>query len=246
MYAKQMLCTSHRARRYAFVVAPFAYGYVSNPLTKLEIQMSIRAITHGALILGMAVAGCATDVTDTSASEHGTDIDEHVGEVGAAFSVAGEYTYDLGRYGGTGGTPSTLRCRDESDVIVGFHGRFANVIDRLGLVCARLRADGTLGVRYTTSSVGGQGGAPFLLECPAGKVATGLGVRAATYVDALDLSCGGPPFTANVALNQWIGGDGGQLVVRSCPDNYVLRTIDVSTGNVVDAVRGRCVYVGTR
>jgi hypothetical protein len=192
------------------------------------------------------LAGCAAP-TDDDADESAND--ENVGQTSSAFSVTTSRTYELGRIGGTGGNPGTLRCRDTRDVIVGVRGRTGNVIDSLGLICAPLSSNGTLGPAYTTGTLGGSGGSTsFNLQCPSGSAVSRIDAYAATYVDNIALACARAPFTGASTTTEFAHywHSGGSLVQEKCPQNFLLTSLAVTTGNVVDSITPRCSWVGTQ
>lgn len=69
-------------------------------------------------------------------------------------------------------TARTLACND-NEIAVGLWGRSGSIIDRLGVRCAILNEDGSLGTARTGPSYGGNGGGPFndtgAFDCPTGS-----------------------------------------------------------------------------
>src|SRR5262249_21648888 len=133
-----------------------------------KARMTVNTTTIKALLLStslfaaLPLLGCAGPTNesadeDTSAAAD-SDGDENDASTSSAFSVASATNSDLGWFGGSGGTSSARISCPTGSVMVGLQGRVGNVIDRVGLVCAALHADGTLGAATTTTTRGGDGG----------------------------------------------------------------------------------------
>lgn len=71
-------------------------------------------------------------------------------------------------------SPFALQC-PQHEAMIGFRGRAATKLDRIGAVCARVRPWVLLGRRGAAlQSVGGMGGTPFADECPVGYLLQGI------------------------------------------------------------------------
>lgn len=214
--------------------------------------MNLRALTFVAVAL-LTATGCAVSSEadgDLAATGGDPTVSQDDGEektetTSQAFSVTST-TFLLERVGGTGGTAGVLRCNDSRDVIVGLRGRAGNVIDQLGLICARLNADGSTGPAYTTGALGGNGGTGWSRQCEPNGVVRRIDAWSATYVDGLQIVCANAPFPNGGYYGGFrAGGYGGPLTTLDCNASYVMTSINVRTGNVVDAIQPRCTYVGT-
>ena len=100
-----------------------------------------------------------------------------------------------GRAGGSGGGPISLYC-DEGWAVMGIHGRSGALVDKLGVRCGKLGAQGGV-VKIVEGNAmrgpsGGNGGSPFDDTCPGGQVGRGLNGRAGTRIDQIELACHNP------------------------------------------------------
>lgn len=85
----------------------------------------------------------------------------------------------------------SLHC-PSGKFLVGVEGRAGKFVDRIQLECAELRRDDAVWKSDATSStrsVGGTGGEPFTMRCPAGTVVQGLQGRAGWQLDSLGIRC---------------------------------------------------------
>jgi hypothetical protein len=161
-------------------------------------------------------------------------------------------------FGGYYGEPSeTLRC-PQGEVITGLYGRKGNYIDRVGILCAPLNPDGTLGVPHDVGSAGGSGGNGFdNLNCPPNYAASGIIGRSGDSIDAIGLECQAAPFgdrTGYVASTGIVGGNGGGKYEIDCyqgnpssanPLPQLLTALVVYHGSWVDSLEVRCESVWT-
>lgn len=195
-------------------------------------------IVLSTLLLGCSGAGAEPADEEAADGPIGTTVE--------AYSLS-SYWWNLPWRGGSGGTWTGPMGCQAGDVIVGLHGRGGTYVDQIGLICAKLYANGTFGPRYTLAPQGGGGGDPFYLQCPEGTAAVSIEGRAKTYLDRIDMACSQPPFTPSVVWYAYrsgdTGGDGGEWFTDRCPKDYVLRTIEMRVGSLVDAIRGNCNYV---
>jgi hypothetical protein len=184
-------------------------------------------------LLSISASGCAAE----TASE------EPTGTTSDALSLS-SYRVDLGYHGGTGGNPSRVICRP-GDVAVGIYGSYGSYINELGLYCATLRANGTLGPMYTTVSSGSPGPYPFKALCPSGAVLNGLSGRSATYLDAIQVECSWlpDPIHEDYTVAWEYGGHGGSWFGDDCPDGYAITTLYIRSGSWIDATRATCTYL---
>ncbi|WP_437967929.1 hypothetical protein WMF04_00910 [Sorangium sp. So ce260] len=98
----------------------------------------------------------------------------------------------IGGAGGTGGTAVDISYEvscGNGNVAVGVHGRSGGSIDRIGLICAPLASDGTLGTAFQTVTAGGDGGSPGSAICPASQVLVGINIWVDSLVYRIDLLC---------------------------------------------------------
>src|SRR5262249_578339 len=120
-----------------------------------------------------------------------------------------------------------------------------NYINELGLYCAPLHANGTLGPVYTTARSGAPGPYPFHALCPSGAVLNGLSGRSATYLDAIQVECSWlPDPIAQDSTGAWeYGGDGGGWFGDDCPNGYAITTLTTRSGSWIDGTRATCTYL---
>src|SRR4051812_7356886 len=109
-------------------------------LAKEMNRMFVRALGV-ALTVAVMGTGCAVQSSDTEMAK------ESAASTSSAFSTS-PYQYALSYRGGSGGDARSLNC-GPGNVVVGFYGRAANYVDQMGLICAGLNANGTLGPAFT-------------------------------------------------------------------------------------------------
>lgn len=162
--------------------------------------------------------------------------EEAIAERSSELSVS-DLTFDLPARGGNGGRPGSLNCAADH-VAVGIYGKAGRVIDNLGLTCAPLAADGSLGDSSDTGSRGGSGGNTFRLTCPAGQAIVGFKGRSGGKVDQLGLFCSGVAHWVDQGTVQHtsssVGGSGGSPFSDTCPFAYVATKLDLRAGRLVD------------
>lgn len=123
---------------------------------------------------------------------------------------AGSIIGTTAKLGGPGGNGPSIRNCNDGDVVIGFFGRAATVIDQLGVICGHLDSNGTIGNQYWPGSVGGGGGSPFVIVC-SGYV-NGVRIQAnnhslatstATVVNRIEARCsgGGPISVGPIATH---------------------------------------------
>ena len=114
----------------------------------------------------------------------------------------GKTTQELPKRGGNGGQPAgPLKC-DDGYVVTGIHGTIYKLRPaRLGLICRRLNADGTLGDRKTGDLTAPPKTAPpkdvnpdddFYHQCGQGEVVVGFYGWSDPYIDQLGFWCAKP------------------------------------------------------
>lgn len=139
--------------------------------------------------------------------------------------------------GGTGGTEDyEFRCPN-GRVVVGLEGRFGWYVDKIGIRCDLLLAEGLAGGNPASQpySAGGDGGEDFSFDCQGNAPASGLRGRRGNLIDRIGLSCQ----TANITLVQ--PGDSDQpdlrAVIKDLPfmvDEYAEVTLWVEIWNIGD------------
>lgn len=132
------------------------------------------------------------------------------------------YDYPL-QYGSTNGATSSqiLDCGTD-EMVSGIRGRSGNVIDQVGLRCAKTSWALQRDWEYSTpETVGGNGGGAFSSTCEAGYVATGAQVnvveeKGVVYIKRIGLKC------RRIAKidNQW--------VIRTADDNREIKYVQNS------------------
>jgi hypothetical protein len=140
---------------------------------------SLTNIIITTFALGAIQATCASMAVDPSSGQVTT-------APGAVLAIQGTGALD----------PWTQTC-PSGQVVVGFVGRSGSAVDRAAFECASLAVDldagsFSLGPLVVLPSAGGDGGAPFQSQCPAGQVARGLVGRSGTWIDELGLVCASP------------------------------------------------------
>jgi hypothetical protein len=101
-------------------------------------------------------------------------------------------------FGGGGGTSFSRDC-GAGKVLVGVRGRYGGAIDAIGVMCAPLLSNGTLGPTSATGTLaGGTGGTAFELKCanqygtgtnPYQAVVSRLFVTYGPVVNAVSIEC---------------------------------------------------------
>ncbi|WP_434389832.1 hypothetical protein [Melittangium boletus] len=168
---------------------------------------------------------------------------ENLVQTNQAIALGGS-TYSLTARGGTTGFPTQSEC-PSGYVAVGLHGRAATYIDRLGLLCRVLNADGSFGATYYAGAQGGFGGNNVERACPAGKFLVGFQGSGSSYVDSISLQCASPaPWMAH---GDWqnqsgsmMGSSGGTSFEDRCSPGFVVTSLNVRVGGYVDQMQGIC------
>src|SRR5579871_3661398 len=114
--------------------------------------MKLRSLL--ALVSTLVLASGCTSETGASPGADGD-----VARTSSAYSTSATYSW-IQPVGGWGGTPSWIGCAP-GDLVTGIYGRAGAYIDQIGLFCAHVNADGTMGSSYMTNSWGGSGGSWF-------------------------------------------------------------------------------------
>ena len=138
-------------------------------------------------------------------------------------------------YGVTTGRPAaTATTCPAGAVATGVRGRAGFLVDQVELVCAPLRADGTLGAAAATgTATGGDGGGVVdPLTCPAGSVVTGLTGRTGASIDNVSLVCRSLAFVRDTAVRFAAGSGNGRVEVPGAfgatpPGNDLVLSADV-------------------
>ncbi|WP_437551506.1 hypothetical protein WME97_10005 [Sorangium sp. So ce367] len=213
----------------------------------------MRSLLIGVLSSIALVSACAAEVDvtepDPGAQEpEASDRDATQDEVGvatAAFSRSDAHVRMAYR-GGTGGSWFDIPCAHD-EVAIGLYGRSGALVDQVGLVCAPLQANGSIGPYSTRGSAGGYGGGPFSTLCPSGEVLVGLEGRSGKYVDQIGIQC--------APVDDWCscggvrngyyagGGPGGGAFTDTCPKGYVITSLSGRSGSLADAIQGVCTYL---
>jgi hypothetical protein len=106
-------------------------------------------------------------------------------------------------------------------------------------VSAHGRPRSSLTAETTLSKVGGLGGLPFEVACPAGQYGFGLDLRAGERVDNIGLRCRAPT-TGLLGISATSGGSGGQAHVLECYPGEYLVGLHGRAGLEVDQVGPIC------
>ena len=145
--------------------------------------------------------------------------------------VAVDYTPTVG---GSGGTPFQLSCPSH-EIIVGVHGRYETVVNRIGPRCVKIDQLG----RWIGDPVNGPvtgtsaTGTAFTKSCPRDHAVSGFRGRAGTSVNQIEIQCRALTSTGSLTGPvQYLGGDGGTGGSAQGP-------FACGTGNPVYALYGR-------
>jgi hypothetical protein len=151
----------------------------------------------------------------------------------------------VGPVGGNGGAAfAPVQCPAGS-VATALQGRAGDDIDRTELWCSPISGT-TLGAAFFAGGVGGTGGGPYNLSCPAGSAITGVhglvGVLGGnSIVDTLGVSCRdiatGDFFTSGTV---GIASQTGPPFQLECPAGKVVAGFEGRQGNLLDQVSIRC------
>lgn len=211
--------------------------------------MGVRSSFLRASVAACLMSSCAPtdgeiDPTDLSGGgASGPGLAQSAQEAVVTYS-----TLWLTQRGGTGGAPVTMQC-GPGDVAVGIYGRQGNsYFSQLGLICAPLYANGTLGPHYTTNSAGPAGNVGYV-ECPAGYAFIGLNTQSATYLDTIvSINCRATPNLTEypikgVRVNSVSYSFGGASRYDGCPTGYAITAMIVRAGSWIDSEQPRCSYV---
>ena len=143
--------------------------------------------------------------------------------------------------GGTGGGYFTLGCPG-GEIAVGFHGRSGWYVDQIGLVCAYVNPDGSLGPDDWQGTTGGTGGSFFFSRCPLGYAIGGLAGRSGSYIDQIQPVCRSLSGDA-IYYGPSAGGSGGGAWVDIAPPRHFLTQLMGRSGSYIDAVQAIHHYV---
>ena len=191
------------------------------------------------------LSACGPDAQMQDESALAMPADSDLGQTESELSVSG-YTYTLTPRGGWSGNPYTLSC-NPGYVAAGIYGRSGGYVDQLGLECAYMNMDGSLGFRYRTGTAGGTGGGYFSISCPTGQAIVGFQGRVGNLVDRLGIYCA---YAADWRINgvvQYVsyevGGTGGGPFSDVCPGSYMLTALNVRADRYVVQEQGICSYI---
>jgi hypothetical protein len=124
------------------------------------------------------------------------------------------------------------------------HGRSGSWVDRIGLMCAPLAGDGTLGPAYQTVAAGGDGGIASSVLCPAGQVLVGLHIWSDSVIYRIDLLCqtveGWNTGSMESNAVPGIGTVQSGAYTVKCPAGAAIRRIDCGAADYVYSVNPEC------
>lgn len=194
-------------------------------------------LRNSLLVVSLALAGCAVAPADGDSADP-------TGKSKDPMSVT-HYGWTLPYRGGSGGSMSLWDSCADQQVMVGIYGNKGTYENQLGIICAPLHADGTLGPEEWHWIMGGQQGSySFVTHCPAGTAVSGLYGFSHTYLDLLGIRCDSPPFTgANVSYNVSGGASGGDWFFDMCPWGYGLRNLTLHFGSWIDGEQAQCAWI---
>jgi len=163
------------------------------------------------------------------------------------FAIDPSAPFVLSLHGSAVGDPFALTCKDD-ELVVGLWGLEGTVVNALGLICAKMKGNGTLGASEERPAIGGTTGTLFYSECPKNQAVIELRGRAGTGLDRIGVRCarvrrwveGGIPGTIAPSF----GGGGGAPFTDGCPAGYFLQgALGYATTTEVSAVQGLCVPI---
>jgi hypothetical protein len=187
-----------------------------------------RLVEGSALPAPIAAASppAAPDVPDTAPSA-----DEH----------------DTRAYGGPGGGPFSLDCGRHA-VLVGLNAVSGQYLDRLGVLCARFKSDGTLGETFTRGPTGGTGGTlRNSAQCPGQQAVSYFTIDYGLFVHRISIGCNSVAADGRLAgtdHNYQYGAVGAphawdltaQVADETCPADKPGRGLAGRSAQYVDAV----------
>lgn len=159
----------------------------------------------------------------------------------------GNATLQLGpANGGGGGSPYSIDCPAGS-VATGLNARGGVNVDQIQLICQAVTgAARTFQSPTFTATVGGSGGSPGTISCPANNVLVGLaglvGAGGGPFNDQIDAVCepiaGGTPTATNTPVG---GNNSGSIsYFVTCPTGLAVTGIQGGAGNLVDRTQIKC------
>ncbi|RKH59595.1 hypothetical protein [Corallococcus llansteffanensis] len=203
------------------------------------MKKTIRLVSLSALCLAVLPACGGMEMEAEGLDETG------LGQVESGISISST-TWSLGAHGGTGGTAGSISCAS-GYVAVGIFGRAADLVDQVGLTCAVLNTDGSLGSQYNTGTAGGTGGYAYSVHCPVGQAVVGFHGRSAARLDRLGLYCSGIVNWRNTGVVQTVsgtvGGTGGINFNDTTHTAYVVTSLQTRSGSTIDQLRGVTNYI---
>jgi hypothetical protein len=138
--------------------------------------------------------------------------------------------------GGSGGTAFTRDC-GSGKVLTGLRGREGLQIDAIGVMCAPVLSDGTLGPSSATGTLtGGTGGQFKEVRCANGSVVSHLSVNYGTILNDVMIDCK----VWNASTRQF-GGTSvyiGEFGATRTQDHYISLSCDAKTQPAA-GIRGR-------
>lgn len=139
--------------------------------------------------------------------------------------------------GGSGGTAFSRDC-GSGKVLTGLRGRDGEQIDAIGLFCAPVLANGTLGPSSATGTLaGGGGGQSIEARCASGSVVSSLSVNYGIILNSILVVC-----KAWTASTRQFGGTGttaaGVIGALRLQDHDIALTCDAKTQPAA-GIRGR-------
>ncbi|WP_437487711.1 hypothetical protein WME75_07365 [Sorangium sp. So ce1014] len=203
---------------------------------------------------GGGAAGSGGGTAGGDAGSGGTGGAGGMGGAGGTGGAGGAGGTDgAGGTGGTGGAGGAggaavdisyeIPC-GSGNVAVGIHGRSGGSIDRIGLMCAPLAGDGTLGTAFQTVTAGGDGGSPGTVLCPASQVLVGINIWVDSLVYRIELLC--------QTIDEWKLSDSNLNVVPGignvhgtgygvkCPMGSAIAQIHGDADQLVRSVHPQC------
>ncbi|ATB28220.1 hypothetical protein [Melittangium boletus] len=162
------------------------------------------------------------------------------------YAMDPSYTYWLSGHGGSGGSSVQPTCPSNS-VAVGLVGRSVAYVDALGLLCAAVNSDGSLGSAYSYGPYGGSSGTSFTDFCPSGQVLVSIKGRSYSWHDQISGVCAPlKTWGSTGSLGSSLparGGSGGAPYTETCPMGYAITALSMRAATYVDYVQGRCTRI---
>lgn len=222
-----------------FAIGGTTVAVTGGLITPSGISVQATTVIVGTLDI-VGGGGSSTElITVTTAAGTSNGLQLEVAGVGNAKTQVGASN------GGGGGTPYTIDC-PAGAIATGLNVRGGSNVDQVQVICQTVTgAARTFGQQTTTGAVGGTGGSPVTLACPANYVLIGLTGRIGSGGGGLnDQIAGvcGPLNNGASVITQSVGSifSGSIGYTTTCPAGLAVAGLQGGAGNLVDRTQIRC------